>query len=119
MRQGFRLVAWANLGTSFLVLVATFNYLHPLALGLIGITGVLFYVRLDRSARWGHAVGVLLALGLLFLGIDFIKAGSAAVAAGSSLVSAKILETQNWTELTSVARRFVETIARARADMKS
>ena len=97
MRQGFRLVAWANLGTSFLVLVATFNYLHPLALGLIGITGVLFYVRLDRSARWGHAVGVLLALGLLFLGIDFIKAGSAGVRADPRLAHAlQAMDTWPW-----------------------
>lgn len=46
---------------------------------------------------------------------DFIKAGCAAVAAGSSLVSKKILESQNWAELTDTARRFVEAVAKARA----
>lgn len=46
---------------------------------------------------------------------DFIKAGCAAVAAGSSLVSARILETQNWVELTATARKFVEAVAKARA----
>ena len=45
---------------------------------------------------------------------DFIKAGCAAVAAGSTLVSKKILETQNWTELTATAKRFVEAVAKAR-----
>ena len=45
---------------------------------------------------------------------DFIKAGCAAVAAGSSLVSKKVLDAKNWVELTGTARKFVEAIARAR-----
>ncbi len=46
---------------------------------------------------------------------DFIKAGCAAVAVSSNLVSKKIVETQNWEELTATARRFVEAVAKARA----
>ena len=46
---------------------------------------------------------------------DFIKAGCAAVAAGSSLVSKKVLQTQNWTEITETAKKFVEAVAKARA----
>lgn len=46
---------------------------------------------------------------------DFIKAGCSAVAAGSSLVSKKILETENWAELTATAKKFVEAVAKARA----
>ena len=38
---------------------------------------------------------------------DFLKAGCAAVGAGGSLVSAKILETDNWPELTRLAAQFV------------
>jgi len=45
---------------------------------------------------------------------DFIKAGCAAVAAGSSLVGKKALESRNWAEITATARKFVEVIARAR-----
>ncbi len=43
---------------------------------------------------------------------DFLKAGCAALGVGSSLVSAEILRTANWPELTRLARAFVE-IARA------
>ena len=45
---------------------------------------------------------------------DFLKAGCAAVGAGGSLITAKILETDNWTELTCVAREFVAAAKRAR-----
>ena len=38
---------------------------------------------------------------------DFLNAGCAAVGAGGSLVSAKILETDNWPELTRLAAQFV------------
>ncbi|MSU42239.1 MAG: 2-dehydro-3-deoxyphosphogluconate aldolase, partial [Pedosphaera sp.] len=38
---------------------------------------------------------------------DFLKAGCAAVGAGGSLISAKILETDNWPELTRLAAQFV------------
>lgn len=46
---------------------------------------------------------------------DFLKAGCAAVGAGGSLVSAKILETDNWPELTRLAKEFVSAAQRARA----
>jgi len=45
---------------------------------------------------------------------EFIKAGCAAVAAGSSFVSKEILKTQDWPKLIETARKFVEVIARAR-----
>lgn len=45
---------------------------------------------------------------------DFIKAGCAAVAAGSSFVSKEILKNQDWPELIETARKFVEVIAKAR-----
>ena len=46
---------------------------------------------------------------------DFIKAGCAAVAAGSSLVSKEILKTGDWPKLVETARKFVEVVAKARA----
>jgi 2-dehydro-3-deoxyphosphogluconate aldolase/(4S)-4-hydroxy-2-oxoglutarate aldolase len=46
---------------------------------------------------------------------DFIKAGCAALAAGSSLVSKKVLADKNWVELSATAKKFVEIIAAARA----
>lgn len=46
---------------------------------------------------------------------DFIRAGCAALAAGSSLVSKKVLADKNWTELAATAKKFVDVIAAARA----
>lgn len=76
LRQAFPIVRWANLGTALLVLVAAID-LHALALCLVGLSGLAYYHQLDQSGRWRHAVGALLGLGLLFLGTDFIKTGSA------------------------------------------
>lgn len=46
---------------------------------------------------------------------DFIKAGCVALGAGSSLVSAKLLNDGNWAELTRLAKAFVEVVRAARA----
>jgi 2-dehydro-3-deoxyphosphogluconate aldolase/(4S)-4-hydroxy-2-oxoglutarate aldolase len=45
---------------------------------------------------------------------DFIKAGCAALAAGSSLVSKKILADKDWPGLSATAQKFVKVIAAAR-----
>ncbi|MEI7959083.1 MAG: bifunctional 4-hydroxy-2-oxoglutarate aldolase/2-dehydro-3-deoxy-phosphogluconate aldolase [Verrucomicrobiota bacterium] len=45
----------------------------------------------------------------------FIKAGSVALGAGSSLVSKDILKSQDWKKLTETAAAFVEAIKKARA----
>jgi 2-dehydro-3-deoxyphosphogluconate aldolase/(4S)-4-hydroxy-2-oxoglutarate aldolase len=45
---------------------------------------------------------------------DFLKAGCAALGVGSSLVSAKILQESNWTELTRRAKEFVEAATKAK-----
>ena len=45
---------------------------------------------------------------------DFIRAGCAAVAAGSSLVSKDILQSGNWAKLSDTARAFVDAVAEAR-----
>jgi 2-dehydro-3-deoxyphosphogluconate aldolase/(4S)-4-hydroxy-2-oxoglutarate aldolase len=49
---------------------------------------------------------------------DFFNAGCAAVGAGSSLVSAKILQGGAWAELTQRAKDFVKAAATARAHKK-
>jgi 2-dehydro-3-deoxyphosphogluconate aldolase/(4S)-4-hydroxy-2-oxoglutarate aldolase len=41
---------------------------------------------------------------------EFMRAGSAALGVGSSLVSLKILETNDWPQLTSLARQFTQAI---------
>jgi len=76
IRRAFPVINWANLGTSMLVIVAALN-MHLLVLVLIGVTGLTYYLNLDQSARYRHVVAALLGIGLLFLGVDFIKTGSA------------------------------------------
>lgn len=76
LRRAFPVIRWANIGTSLLVILAALN-MHLLVLILIGFTGITYYLNLDQSTRYRHAIGALLGIGLLFLGIDFIKSGSA------------------------------------------
>jgi len=67
------LVAWANVGTAGLVMLAAVD-LRLLVFFLLGMVGIAYYFDLDQSARWRHAAGALLGLGLLFLGLQLIKA---------------------------------------------
>lgn len=46
---------------------------------------------------------------------EFLMAGCAALGVGSSLLTAEILRTKNWPELTRLAARFVDVVAKARA----
>ena len=46
---------------------------------------------------------------------DFLRAGCAALAAGSSLIAKEFVQNQDWTALTTRARAFVEAVAKARA----
>jgi 2-keto-3-deoxy-6-phosphogluconate aldolase len=41
---------------------------------------------------------------------EFMRAGSAAVGVGSSLISPRILEEANWAELTAKAKQFVAIV---------
>lgn len=45
---------------------------------------------------------------------EFLKAGCAALGVGSSLVSAEILKTRNWAELTRLAAAFVQVVRETR-----
>jgi phosphate:Na+ symporter len=69
------LLAWSNVGTVPLVLVASID-IHLFVLSLISITGVCFYLNLHRSARFRPLVAVLFALGMLFLGLELMRQGS-------------------------------------------
>lgn len=48
---------------------------------------------------------------------EFLKAGCAALGVGSSLISAEILNTQNWAELTRLAGEFVRVVSETRGAM--
>ncbi|MBP2231367.1 phosphate:Na+ symporter [Azospirillum agricola] len=75
MRQAMPLVGWANLGTAVLVALTAVD-LRLAVLHVLGVTGLCFYLDLDRSARYRHLVGALLGLGILFLGLQLMKAGA-------------------------------------------
>lgn len=75
VRKALPLVSWANVGTSLLVLVATFD-LMVFIFYLLGLVGIGYYFNVDKSNRFRHVAGALLGVGLLFLGLQFIKAGA-------------------------------------------
>ncbi len=72
VRRAFPIIAWANIGTSAIVLVAALN-IRVLVLVILGLVGIAYYFNLDQTTRYKHAVGALLGVGMLFLGVDFIK----------------------------------------------
>lgn len=71
-RRAVPLVVWGNVGTSVLVLLAVID-LRLLSLYLLGVTGLGYFLNLDRTPRWRHALGSALGIALLFLGIVLLK----------------------------------------------
>jgi phosphate:Na+ symporter len=69
------IVGFANVGTAALVLLATVD-LHLAALWLVGVVGFLSTRNLGRTGPLRPALGALLGLSLLFLGIDLMKIGA-------------------------------------------
>ncbi len=69
------IVGFANVGTAGLVLLATVD-LHLAALWLVGVVGFLSTRNLERASPLRPALGALLGLALLFLGIDLMKIGA-------------------------------------------
>jgi phosphate:Na+ symporter len=84
-RQARPVLAWANIGTAALVLIASID-LHLFVLTLIGLIGFCFYLNLDRSKRLRPIVSAMLGLGLLFLGLEVMRDGAHALAALSLVV---------------------------------
>jgi phosphate:Na+ symporter len=70
------MVIWANVGTSALVILSAIE-INLFVLFLIGATGVAYYFDVDKAPRVRHLLGSVLGLGLLFLGLELIKAGAA------------------------------------------
>jgi phosphate:Na+ symporter len=80
LRQARPILAWANIGTAALVLVAHID-VHLFVLTLMGCIGVCFYLNLDRSRQWRPVVSTLLGLGLLFFGLEVMRDGARALSA--------------------------------------
>jgi phosphate:Na+ symporter len=75
-RRSILIPTWSHVGTSALVILVAID-LRLAASYLIAVTGCAIYFGLDRNDRVRFAVGTLLGLGLLFLGMQTIKIGAA------------------------------------------
>lgn len=75
LRRAQPVINFANIGTALLVLVAALD-LTLMVLVLVGATGMLYYFDRDRSPRMRNLSRALLGVGLLFLGLMFIKQGA-------------------------------------------
>lgn len=69
-------LAWANLGTTLLVLLAALD-MRLAALMLLGVAGCAAFFNLDGSGRWRPVVQAVVGIGLMFLGLALLKAGAA------------------------------------------
>lgn len=74
LAAGLPMVAWANVGVSILAPLAVLDT-HVAVLYLVGVAG-LAYDR-ERPARLRPVAGTLLGVGLVFLGLDLLRAGAA------------------------------------------
>lgn len=75
-RRAILIPTWAHLGTSVLVILVAVD-LRLAASYLIALTGCSVYFGFDRNDRARFAIGTLLGLGLLFLGMQMMKSGAA------------------------------------------
>ena len=74
VRRGLPILAWANVGTSALVLLASLN-LRLVALFLLAMTGIAMHLSREKS-HYRSALTGLMGLGLLLMGTDLIKLGA-------------------------------------------
>ncbi|PLC49698.1 hypothetical protein CR159_12345 [Pollutimonas subterranea] len=72
VRNAMPVIAGANVGTAALVFLASVNF-HVAVLYLITLVGLCYQLRFDRHPTRRDWAGAGLGLGLLFLGMDFIK----------------------------------------------
>ena len=74
-RRAILIPTWAHVGTSALVILVAIDF-RVAASYLVAITGCAVYFGFDRNDRVRYAVGTLLGLGLLFLGMTMLKSGA-------------------------------------------
>ena len=74
-RRAILIPTWANVGTSILVVLVALNFAVA-ASYLVAAAGFALYFGLDRTDRARYIFGTLLGAGLLFLGLETMKAGS-------------------------------------------
>ncbi len=75
IRQALPLIAGANIGTSLLVFLVSFNLNHIMLFGL-ALCGVFYFSGLDQSKRWRGPVNAFFALILIMLGLDLVTSAA-------------------------------------------
>lgn len=76
LQRALPMLAWANLGTAALVLLATLD-VRLAALLLLGLSGLSSYFNLDIGGRLRPVLQALVGVGLMFMGLALLKAGAA------------------------------------------
>ncbi|MEO6339945.1 MAG: hypothetical protein ABIO39_07915 [Caulobacteraceae bacterium] len=71
---------WSHVGASALVILVAIDTHLAVAYAIL-LAGVALYFDFNLTDRWRHAIMVLLGAGLLFLGLETLKAGSGPVRA--------------------------------------
>lgn len=74
VRRALPIIVWANIGVSALVFLAVLD-IELLVLFLLGAAGLAY--AFNKPARYASLVGVLLGIGLLFLGLGMMQSGAA------------------------------------------
>src|SRR5580658_1720896 len=74
-RHAILIPTWSHVGTSVLVILVAID-LRLAASYLVVLAGTSVYFKLDRNDRVRLAIGTLLGLGLLFLGMQMLKTGA-------------------------------------------
>ncbi len=75
LRAAMPIVAFANVGTAGLVMLATVD-IRLAVLWLVGVVGFMSAFNLDGGGQFRPALSAMMGLGLLFLGLDLMKAGA-------------------------------------------
>lgn len=72
IRRALIITSWAGIGTSALVLMASFDT-YLVNLYLLGIVGICFFLNLDENERYRYLLRSLFGLSLLFMGLSMLK----------------------------------------------
>jgi len=75
MNRSLTIINWANIGTSVLVFLVAIK-IKLIVFYVLGLIGFFYYLQMDRKARVHITLQVFLGLGLLFMGIQYMKSGA-------------------------------------------
>ena len=80
-RRATLIPIWSHVGTSALVILVAIDF-RLAASYLLALAGIAVYFGLDRNDRVRNAVGTVLGIGMLFIGMQMLKSGTAPLSEG-------------------------------------